>query len=96
MTQFLGTRGDSYLFRAALAELDLHSVLLQYRGNRKFVVVSQLNKLKVAKAIGSLPENVNFGIKAPGDYTGILLALCSWLVNVALEPTSVRKWIRLS
>jgi len=28
------------------------------------VVVSQLNKLKVAKAIGSLPENVNFGIKA--------------------------------
>jgi hypothetical protein len=28
------------------------------------VVVAQLNKLKVAKAIGSLPENVNFGIKA--------------------------------
>ena len=28
------------------------------------VVVAQLNKLKVAKAMGSLPELVNFGIKA--------------------------------
>ena len=28
------------------------------------VVVVQPNKLKVAKATGSLPENVNFGIKA--------------------------------
>ena len=28
------------------------------------VVVSRLNKLNVAKAIGSFPENVNFGIKA--------------------------------
>ena len=28
------------------------------------VVVSQLNKLKVAKTVGSLPELVNFGIKA--------------------------------
>jgi S1-C subfamily serine protease len=34
------------------------------RGNIVGVVVSQLNKLKIAKAIGSLPENVNFGIKA--------------------------------
>jgi uncharacterized protein len=33
-------------------------------GNIVGVVVSQLNKLKFAKAIGSLPENVNFGIKA--------------------------------
>jgi S1-C subfamily serine protease len=33
-------------------------------GNIVGVVVSQLNKLKVAKIIGSLPENVNFGIKA--------------------------------
>lgn len=33
-------------------------------GNIVGVVVSQLDKLKVAKAIGSLPENVNFGIKA--------------------------------
>ena len=33
-------------------------------GNIVGVVVSQLNKLKVAKAIGSFPENVNFGIKA--------------------------------
>ena len=33
-------------------------------GNIVGVVVAQLNKLKMAKAIGSLPENVNFGIKA--------------------------------
>ena len=33
-------------------------------GNIIGVVVAQLNKLKVAKATGSLPENVNFGIKA--------------------------------
>jgi S1-C subfamily serine protease len=33
-------------------------------GNIVGVAVAQLNKLKVAKAIGSLPENVNFGIKA--------------------------------
>ena len=33
-------------------------------GNIVGVVIAQLNKLKVAKAIGSIPENVNFGIKA--------------------------------
>ena len=33
-------------------------------GNIVGVIISQLDKLKVAKAIGSLPENVNFGIKA--------------------------------
>jgi S1-C subfamily serine protease len=33
-------------------------------GNIVGVVVAQLNKLQVAKAMGSLPENVNFGIKA--------------------------------
>ena len=33
-------------------------------GNIVGIVVSQLNKLKMAKALGSLPENVNFGIKA--------------------------------
>jgi S1-C subfamily serine protease len=33
-------------------------------GNVVGVVVYQLNKLKIAKAIGSMPENVNFGIKA--------------------------------
>lgn len=33
-------------------------------GNIIGVVVARLNKMKVAKAIGSLPENVNFGIKA--------------------------------
>ena len=33
-------------------------------GNVVGVVVSQLDPLKVAKTIGSLPQNVNFGIKA--------------------------------
>ena len=33
-------------------------------GNIVGVIISQLDKLKVAKAIGALPENVNFGIKA--------------------------------
>ena len=33
-------------------------------GNIVGVVVAQLNKFKMGKAIGSLPENVNFGIKA--------------------------------
>lgn len=34
------------------------------KGNIVGVVVSRLNKLKVAKTTGSMPENVNFGIKA--------------------------------
>jgi len=33
-------------------------------GNIIGVVVSQLNKMKMAKIMGSMPENVNFGIKA--------------------------------
>jgi hypothetical protein len=33
-------------------------------GNIVGVVIAKLNRLNVAKAIGSLPENVNFGIKA--------------------------------
>ena len=33
-------------------------------GNIVGVVVSQLNKMKFAKSVGSIPENVNFGIKA--------------------------------
>ena len=33
-------------------------------GNIVGVVVAQLNKLKFAKQSGSIPENVNFGIKA--------------------------------
>jgi S1-C subfamily serine protease len=33
-------------------------------GNIVGVVVSQLNKMKFAKISGSMPENVNFGIKA--------------------------------
>lgn len=34
------------------------------KGNIVGVVVSQLNKLKFAKMVGSIPENVNFGITA--------------------------------
>ena len=37
-----------------------------YDGNGNIVggVIAQLNKLKFAKLTGSMPENVNFGIKA--------------------------------
>ena len=34
------------------------------KGNIVSVVVSQLNNVKFAKMVGSIPENVNFGIKA--------------------------------
>jgi S1-C subfamily serine protease len=38
--------------------------IYEKNGNIIGVVVAQLNKLKFTKAMGSLPENVNFGIKA--------------------------------
>jgi S1-C subfamily serine protease len=34
------------------------------KGNPVGVVVSKLSKVKFAKMVGSIPENVNFGIKA--------------------------------
>jgi len=37
------------------------------------IVISQLNKLKIAKAIGSLPENVNYAIKS--SYISSLLPM---------------------
>ena len=33
-------------------------------GNIVGVVIAQINKIKLAKLMGSIPENVNFGIKA--------------------------------
>jgi len=51
-------------------------------GNIVGVVVSQLNKLKVAKVIGSLPENVNFGIKAS--------TVRQFLTSAGLPPIRLR------
>jgi S1-C subfamily serine protease len=61
-----GLRGDTGQFQidAAVQPGGSGGPIYDKNGNIVGVVVSQLNKLKVAKAMGSLPENVNFGIKA--------------------------------
>jgi S1-C subfamily serine protease len=38
--------------------------LVDWRGNVIGVIVSKLNALRVARAIGSLPENINFAVRA--------------------------------
>jgi hypothetical protein len=38
--------------------------LVDSQGNIIGVIVSKLNGLRVARAIGSLPENINFAVKA--------------------------------
>ena len=57
---------ENYPFLTDAAVQAGNSGGLFYDENRKSVgaAVPQLNLLRVAKAIGSLPENVNFGIKA--------------------------------
>ena len=61
-----GMSNDSGQFQidAAVQHGSSGGPIYDENGNIIGVVVSQLNKLKVAKAIGSLPELVNFGIKA--------------------------------
>ena len=60
------TGAENYPFLTDAAVQAENSGGLFYDENRKSVgaAVPQLNLLRVAKAIGSLPENVNFGIKA--------------------------------
>ena len=55
LTLGLGMKGSSR---------DSGGPIYDQKGNIIGVVISQLNKVKFAKMSGSLPENVNFGIKA--------------------------------
>jgi S1-C subfamily serine protease len=60
----MGDDRGQFLIDAAVQPGNSGGPIYDDNGNIVGVVVSQLNKLKVAKIIGSLPENVNFGIKA--------------------------------
>jgi S1-C subfamily serine protease len=60
----LGDDSGQFQIDAAVQHGSSGGPIYDENGNIIGVVVSQLNKLKVARAIGSLPENVNFGIKA--------------------------------
>jgi S1-C subfamily serine protease len=60
----MGDDSGQFQMDAAVQPGNSGGPIYDENGNIVGVVISQLNKLKVAKAIGSLPENVNFGIKA--------------------------------
>ena len=49
---------------AAVQEGNSGGPIYDANGNIVGVVIAQLNRLKVAKTMGTLPELVNFGIKA--------------------------------
>ena len=61
-----GLGGDTGQFQidAAVQPGNSGGPIYDANGNIVGVVVSQLNKMKFAKQSGSMPENMNFGIKA--------------------------------
>ena len=60
----MGDDSSQFQMDAAVQAGNSGGPIYDENGNIVGVVVQQLNKLKVAKVIGSMPENVNFGIKA--------------------------------
>ena len=60
----MGDDSSQFQMDAAVQAGNSGGPIYDEKGNIVGVVVQQLNKLKVAKVMGSLPENVNFGIKA--------------------------------
>ena len=60
----LGDNTGQFQIDAAVQPGNSGGPIYDGNGNIVGVVVSQLNKMKFAKEIGSMPENVNFGIKA--------------------------------
>jgi S1-C subfamily serine protease len=60
----LGDDSGQFQIDAAVQPGNSGGPIYDENGNIVGVVVSQLNKMKFAKRTGSIPENVNFGIKA--------------------------------
>ena len=59
----LGDDSGQFQIDAAVQPGSSGGPIYDEHGNIEGVVIAQLNKMKFAKTVGSLPENVNFGIK---------------------------------